>query len=434
MTGSWRTTPASRVQGQLQVPGDKSISHRALLLNALALGQAEVRNLLEGEDCLSTLAALRQMGVTIERQAPGHYRVDGVGLRGLTDPAGELDMGNSGTAMRLFAGALAPQSFATTLIGDASLTRRPMARIIRPLAAMGARISGKSNRPPLRIEPVPELLPIRYGMPVASAQVKSSILLAGLSAAGMTQVAEPAPTRDHSERMLRAMGADIEVDDRLITLNGPAELSATDIDVPADLSAAAFFLVAAAIADDAALTIKRVGVNPTRTGIIDALRLLGADIRLGNELEVGGEPVADLIVGNSTLVGTVIPPEIAPLAIDEYPALFVAAACASGVTHFEGIGELRHKESDRIEAMLTGLRAMGIQCEATEDSATVTGGAMGAATVHSFGDHRIAMAFAIAGSMAAAPLLIQDVGPVETSFPDFPRYCGRIGIHVDAIE
>ncbi len=434
MSQRWRSTPISAIGGTLSVPGDKSISHRALLFNALANGTAEVRNLLEGEDCLRTLEALRQMGVSIEQQDAGHYLVKGVGLRGLKDPAAPLDMGNSGTAMRLFAGALAGQSFASSLVGDASLTRRPMARIIRPLGAMGAKIFGKANRPPLSIQPVEQLLPIRYGVPVPSAQVKSAILLAGLSATGTTQVAEPAPTRDHSERLLSAMGANLQVDDLLVTLQGPAELTAIDIDVPADFSSAAFFMVAGTLAPAGSLRINAVGMNPTRTGLLEALALLGADISLENQRDIGGEPVADIVVTPAQLKGAVIPAHIAPLAIDEYPILFAAAAFAKGTTRFEGVAELRHKESDRIAAMETGLRALGIACESTDDVATVNGGTVRSGAVESHGDHRIAMAFAIAGSVAAGPIEIGDVGPVATSFPSFRDCCKRAGLVIEALE
>ncbi|MEO1034605.1 MAG: 3-phosphoshikimate 1-carboxyvinyltransferase, partial [Pseudomonadota bacterium] len=301
----WHVEPGAQLRGRLRVPGDKSISHRALMLNAIADGVANIDGLLEGDDCLATRRALESMGVPIERSGEGRYRVTGVGMRGLAAPDGPLDLGNSGTSMRLMSGILAAQSFPTTLTGDRSLSRRPMARVIRPLSAMGANIDGKANRPPLHIEPAERILPVRYGLPVASAQVKSAVLLAALYADGETQVSEPATTRDHTERLLGAMGADLHVDRErgLITLRGPAKLSAVDIDVPGDFSSAVFFVVAALIAAADELVIERVGVNPTRTGALEILRLMGADISVDNERDIGGEPVADLTVRRSNLRG-----------------------------------------------------------------------------------------------------------------------------------
>lgn len=423
----WEVGPTSSLSGSLRVPGDKSISHRALLLNSIAEGSAEVRNLLEGSDCLATLHAMRALGVNIEKLGAGHYRIHGAGLRGLHAAEGPLDMGNSGTAMRLLAGVLIAQPFASQLIGDRSLSRRPMARIIRPLTAMGGVISGKSNRPPLAIKVAEQLHPIRYGLPIASAQVKSSILLAALYCDGLTQVSEPAPTRDHTERLLAAMGAQIEVEDRLVSLTAGAPLQAVDIDVPGDISSAAFFIVAGALSSGPGIRLTDVGLNPTRTGVIDILRRMGASIEIEQHREVGGEPVADLVITPVPLHGADIPAELVPLAIDEFPVLFVAAACAEGATRFESIEELRHKESDRISAMTEGLRALGVECSETPDSATVHGGTISGGRVNSHDDHRIAMAFAIGASRATDTVLIDDVDNVATSFPDFVDCCQAVG-------
>lgn len=425
----WQAGPASALSGTVRVPGDKSISHRALMFNAIANGVAEIDGLLEGEDCLATRDALRAMGVPVTAHGPGSYRIEGVGRHGLRAPEAPLYLGNSGTSMRLFAGLLAAQPFATTLTGDVSLNRRPMARVIRPLGAMGANVAGKANRPPLTITPVDKLVPVRYGMPIASAQVKSAILLAALSADGLTEVSEPAPTRDHTERLLGAMGADISVDPErgVIAVNGPAELSCIDVSVPGDFSSATFFIVAGLLAGSAPLRIESVGMNPTRTGALEILRLMGGDITVTNEREIGGEPVADLIVRRSELTAIDVPPELVPLAIDEFPVIFVAAANASGTTRFSEVGELRHKESDRIAVMINGLAALGVECTETETTATVTGAAYGGGTLDAAHDHRIAMSFAVAALTAAAPIRIAGTETVATSFPGFVEHCERLG-------
>ena len=404
--------------------------HRALIINAVAEGRAEISGLLEGEDCLATLSALRMLGVQIDRRGSGAFTVHGHGLFGLQAPQGALDFGNSGTALRLMAGLLCGQPFPSILSGDASLSRRPMARIVRPLNAMGASIKGRSNRPPLRIEPVAKLLPIRYGMMVASAQVKSALLLASLYADGETVITEPAPCRDHTERLLSAMGVDISSHEREIRIVGPARLTARDIAVPADLSSAAFFIVAATVAGREPVTLPAIGVNPTRTGVLDILRAMGAKIELGNERMVGGEPVADITVAPASLRGIDVDPELVPLAIDEFPVLFVAAAAADGTTRFRGIEELRNKESDRIGAMAEGLAALGVACTTSADEAQITGGEFSGGAVHSCGDHRVAMSFAVAGSVASGPVEIDDVKNVDTSFPGFEEQCRRVGLRL----
>ncbi|MGF1643221.1 MAG: 3-phosphoshikimate 1-carboxyvinyltransferase [Thiotrichales bacterium] len=426
--------PGGKLCGSLRVPGDKSISHRSIMLGALADGITHVRGFLEGEDCLCTLRAFRAMGVAIDGPRAGQVTIHGVGLRGLKPPTAPLDLGNSGTSMRLMAGLLAGQSFATELVGDASLSKRPMRRVTEPLARMGARIESTADgTPPLRIAGGSDLVGFDYAMPVASAQVKSSLLLAGLYARGETCVAEPAPTRDHTERMLRGFGYELRRDGNRVCLSGGGDLRATDIDVPADISSAAFFLVGASIASGSDLMLEHVGINPTRTGVIEILRLMGADISVLNAREAGGEPVADLRVRAAPLRGIDIPEALVPLAIDEFPALFVAAACAKGVTRLTGAAELRVKESDRIQVMADGLQACGIEATPTPDGITITGGALRGAAVESHGDHRIAMAFAIAALRAAGTLRIRDCRNVDTSFPGFVTSARGVGLDLAAV-
>ena len=413
------------------VPGDKSISHRAVMLGSLADGVSEIRGFLAGEDCKATLGAFTDMGVPIEQRDATSLTIRGVGMRGLSAPGHPLDLGNSGTGMRLMAGLLAGQSFSSELIGDASLSERPMARVINPLTEMGAVIeSDCDGTPPLQIRGGVRLHGIDYALPVASAQVKSCLLLAGLYADGRTSILEPAITRDHTERMLRAMGVHIESGDGRVTMQGPQSLTATEIDIPADLSSAAFVMLAAVLADDAEVLITNVGVNPTRTGVIDIFQAMGADISLENSRELGQEPVADIRVRSSTLQGCDVDPSLVSLAIDEFPALFVAAASARGATTFRGIGELRVKESDRIAAMASGLRALGIRVEESEDSAIVYGGPFTGGAVQSFGDHRIAMSFAVAGSIAASTVTVHDVTNVDTSFPGFADLMRSLGLTI----
>jgi len=423
--------PGGRLSGRIRVPGDKSISHRSIMLGSLAEGTTEVEGFLEGEDALATLQAFRDMGVVIEGPHHGRVTIHGVGLHGLKPPPGPLYLGNSGTSMRLLSGLLAAQPFDTTLTGDASLSKRPMNRVARPLREMGAVIeTAAEGRPPLLIRGGQRLSGMSYEMPMASAQVKSCLLLAGLYAAGATQVTEPAPTRDHTERMLRGFGYPVAVDGSTAAVESGHKLTATHIEVPADISSAAFFLVAASIAEGSELVLEHVGINPTRTGVIDILRLMGGDISLENQREVGGEPVADLRVRAAKLKGIDIPEDLVPLAIDEFPVLFVAAACAEGRTVLRGAEELRVKESDRIQVMADGLQALGVKAEPTPDGIIIEGGSIGGGEVYSHGDHRIAMAFSVASLRAAAPIRIHDCANVATSFPNFLGLAAQAGIRV----
>ncbi len=423
--------PGSSLSGRIRVPGDKSISHRSIMLGSLAEGTTEVEGFLEGEDALATLQAFRDMGVVIEGPHHGRVTIHGVGLHGLKAPAGPLYMGNSGTSMRLLSGLLAAQSFDTTLTGDASLSKRPMNRVAKPLREMGAVIeTGPEGRPPLTIKGGQRLAGMDYQMPMASAQVKSCLLLAGLYAEGKTSVTEPAPTRDHTERMLRGFGYPVDVEGSTATVESGHALSATRIEVPADISSAAFFLVAASIAEGSELVLEHVGINPTRTGVIDILKLMGGDITLENQREVGGEPVADIRVRAAKLKGIEIPENLVPLAIDEFPVLFVAAACAEGRTVLRGAEELRVKESDRIQVMADGLIALGVKAEPTPDGIVIEGGVMGGGEVWAHGDHRIAMSFSVASLRASAPIRIHDCANVATSFPNFLSLAAEVGIQV----
>jgi len=435
MPHSFVVAPGGRLAGRLRVPGDKSISHRAIMLGALAEGETHVGGFLEGADAISTMNVFRALGVRIDGPRDGRVTVQGVGLHGLRGTDAPLDCGNAGTAMRLLMGLLAGQRFGSTLVGDESLTRRPMRRVAEPLAAMGARIDTDDGRPPVRIHPVPGLTGIDYRMPVASAQVKSAVLLAGLYADGETSVTEPAPTRDHTERMLQGFGVTVARDGNRVALRGGQALCAADIDVPADISSAAFFLVGASIAEGSDVLLEHVGVNPTRTGILDILRLMGADIALENPREVGGEPVADLRVRAARLRGIAVPPELVPLAIDEFPAIFVAAACAEGRTVVTGAEELRVKESDRIAVMADGLHALGIDARPTPDGMIIEGrGAdarpFGAGEIVTHGDHRIAMSFTMAALRARGPIRILDTANVGTSFPGFAALAARAGVDI----
>lgn len=434
MTRRFEARPAACVTGELVVPGDKSISHRALMLAGIAEGRSEVRGFLPSEDCLTTLGAMRSLGVSIERPAADRVFVDGAGLRGLSASAAALDMGNAGTAIRLFSGLLCAQPFDSRLIGDASLMKRPMERVAQPLRAMGADVRTTGGTPPVRIVGGRRLHGIDYRLPVASAQVKSAILLAGLYAEGATTVTSPAISRDHSERMLRGFGAAVEVDGLRVRLEPPARLEAQRLEVPGDFSSAAFFIVAGLIAADAAgLLIRNVGVNPSRTGLLAILRAMGAEIEVQNAREHVSEPVADLRVHRSTLRGIDVPKDWVPLAIDELPVLFVAAACARGETVVTGAEELRVKESDRIAAMSAGLRALGVDHEALPDGMRIAGVAdarLSGGVVDSRGDHRVAMAFAVASLRARAPIDIRDVANVATSFPGFVDRARAVGIDV----
>jgi 3-phosphoshikimate 1-carboxyvinyltransferase len=432
---TFRVQPGGTLRGEARVPGDKSISHRSIMLGALAEGTTRVSGFLEAEDCLATMNAFRAMGVRIEGPEAGRVIIHGVGLRGLKAPQEPLYLGNSGTSMRLLAGLLAGQSFDTVLTGDSSLSRRPMKRVTEPLRAMGAVIATtETGTAPLRIKGGARLKGIHYDMPVASAQVKSCLLLAGLYAEGETSVREPAPTRDHTERMLAGFSYPLRRDGDLVTLGSGGKLVAHDIDVPSDISSAAFFLVGASIAESANVTLQHVGINPTRTGVIDILRLMGADIELVNPREAGGEPVADIRVRSSRLRGIEIPESLVPLAIDEFPALFVAAACAEGETRLSGAAELRVKESDRIQVMAEGLQTLGIDAQPTSDGMLVRGGCLSGGRVESHGDHRIAMAFSIAALRAAGPIEIEDCGNVNTSFPNFVELARGLGLNIVAVD
>jgi 3-phosphoshikimate 1-carboxyvinyltransferase len=424
------------LKGRIAIPGDKSISHRSLMLSALAVGESRVTGLLEGHDVLATAAAMRAMGATIERRDDGEWRIHGVGVGGLLQPREALDMGNSGTSTRLLMGLIASHPITATFVGDASLSGRPMGRVIDPLAQMGADItSSPGGRLPLMVRGLAPAIPLTYRLPVASAQVKSAVLLAGLNTPGITEVIEPVPTRDHSERMLRGFGADLTVEvapdgTRHIRIRGEAELKPQTIVVPGDPSSAAFFIVAALLVPGSDVTIANVGLNPTRAGLIDVLRQMGGDIELVDPRDVGGEPVADLRVRHSALTGIDVGPAVAPSMIDEFPILFVAAAVAKGRTTTTGLDELRVKESDRLAVMATGLKAIGARVTETADGLIIdgTGGdpLPGGATVAGHLDHRICMSFAVAGLVTGSPVTIDDMAPVATSFPNFETLLGEL--------
>ncbi|MGV6860033.1 MAG: 3-phosphoshikimate 1-carboxyvinyltransferase [bacterium] len=425
-------SPGGTAQGQIRVPGDKSISHRSIMLGSLAEGTTWVTGFLDGDDCLATMHAFRGMGVKIDQPAAGSLVIQGVGMHGLSAPVGDVYLGNSGTSMRLMAGLLAGQGFDSRLVGDPSLSGRPMRRVTDPLKSMGANIdTSPDGTPPLEIHGGAKLTGINYEMPVASAQVKSCLLLAGLYAEGETCVTEPAPTRDHTERMLQGFGYSVKRAASKACVEGGGKLTACEIDVPADISSAAFFLVAASIAEGGDLWLEHVGINPTRTGVIDILRLMGASISLHNERDVGGEPVADIHVVASTLKGIDIPEELVPLAIDEFPAIFIAAACAEGETRLTGAEELRVKESDRIQVMADGLSACGIEVEVLLDGIVIQGGQLTQGEVVSHGDHRIAMSFAVAALRSNGVITIRDCENVNTSFPGFARLAAGIGMGIE---
>jgi len=430
---SFQVDEGGSLNGCIRVPGDKSISHRSIMLGAIAEGITRISGFLEGEDSLATLRAFQAMGVNIEGPDKGRVVVHGVGLNGLRAPAQPLDLGNSGTSMRLLSGLLSGQAFDSELVGDSSLMSRPMRRVTGPLAQMGAEIdTTDAGTAPLKIKGGRRLRAIDYHMPVASAQVKSCLLLAGLYAHGRTCVHEPAPTRDHTERMLNGMGYPVDCGERAACLDGGGRLAAAAIDVPADISSAAFFLVGASIAPGSDLQLQHVGINPTRTGVLEILKLMGADIVLSNPRVVGGEPVADVRVRAAPLHGIDIPLEQVPLAIDEFPALFVAAACAQGRTVLTGAEELRVKESDRIQVMADGLQALGVDAEPTADGMIIQGGAIAGGTVDSHGDHRIAMSFAMAALRASGSIRIEDCANVNTSFPGFVTLAGGVGLGITA--
>jgi 3-phosphoshikimate 1-carboxyvinyltransferase len=429
--------PANRVGGLITVPGDKSISHRALMLGAVAQGTTVVRGFLASEDCLATQAALQSMGVSIERQHDGVVHIEGVGAHGLCAPRGTLDLGNSGTAIRLLMGLLAGQSFDSNLTGDASLRQRPMERVAAPLRQMGAQIATSNGGcPPVTIGGGASLRGIEYELPMASAQVKSALLLAALYANGTTTVRSPGPSRDHTERMLESMGVRLQRSTEgaahTVSLTGPGALRGREVLVPADFSSAAFFIVAGCLAAREGLTIENVGINPTRTGLLTILREMGAKIELRNERTLGTEPVADLKVVQSELRGIVVSPELVPLAIDEFPILFIAAAAAEGETIVSGAEELRKKETDRIAVMARALRTVGVEVEERPDGARIVGGRIHGGTVESGGDHRIAMSFAVASVRASGPIDILSTAEVATSFPSFLEIARAAGLDVGA--
>ncbi|WP_324699018.1 3-phosphoshikimate 1-carboxyvinyltransferase [Novosphingobium sp. RL4] len=427
-----RFLPAGPLKGRIRVPGDKSISHRSIMLGALAVGETRVTGLLEGEDVLATAAAMRAMGASVERIGEGEWRVNGVGVGALLQPESPLDMGNSGTSTRLLMGLVASHPIHVSFTGDASLSKRPMGRVIDPLSEMGASFeASEGGRLPLIVRGASPAVPITYRLPVASAQVKSAVLLAGLNTPGITTVIEPVPTRDHSERMLKGFGADLTVTveadgTRIITLKGEAELKPQVIDVPGDPSSAAFFIVAALVTPGSEVVIENVGLNPTRAGLVEVLRQMGGQIEFLDEREVGGEPVADLLVKHSALKGIEVDPAVAPAMIDEFPVLFVAAALAEGVTVTSGLDELRVKESDRLSAMAAALTLAGAGIEEREDGLVITGtggaplpGTPGDARVTTHLDHRIAMSMAIAGLGSRDGVEVDDTRPIATSFPNF---------------
>ncbi len=435
----FQVAPGGCLRGRLRVPGDKSISHRSVMLSAIAEGESRISGFLEGADALATLAAFRRMGVEIEGPTAGRLRVRGVGLQGLRAPEGPLDMGNSGTSMRLLAGLLAAQPFPLTLVGDPSLSRRPMRRVTEPLGMMGAQVdTSPVGTAPLILRPVAGLRGIHYQLPVPSAQVKSSLLLAGLYAEGETCISEPVRTRDHTERMLTAFGYSVRRQGARVCLTGGGRLSGCRLEIPADISSAAFFLVGASIAPGSDLLLEGVGINPTRAGAINILRAMGADIELIDRRLAGGEPVADIRVRSAQLKGIRIPEDQVPLAIDEFPAIFIAAACAEGETRLTGAAELRVKESDRIQAMAEGLTRLGIQAEPQTDGIRILGGRLGSTRggreIDAHGDHRVAMAFAIAGLRASGPVEIRDCANVETSFPGFAGSAAEVGLAIQECQ
>ena len=431
--------PGGQLSGQIRVPGDKSISHRSIMLGSISEGTMTVTGFLQGEDSLATLKAFKAMGVNIQGpDEKGKVVIEGVGMQGLKKPEAPLDLGNSGTSMRLLTGLLSSQGFDLTLTGDHSLSSRPMKRVTDPVTQMGAIIdTTDKGTAPLNIksDANTRLNAIDYTLPMASAQVKSCVLLAGLYAEGRTCVTEPAPTRDHTERMLQGFGYELNVEQlddqrRKVCLEGGGKLIACDIDIPSDISSAAFFMVGASIAPGSELTLKHVGINPTRVGIINILKQMGADITLTNKAEVGGEPVADMTIRYAQLKGIHIPEDQVPLAIDEFPAIAIAAACAEGQTVLTGAEELRVKESDRIQAMVDGLQILGIDCHGTADGMVINGGQIGEGLVDSLGDHRIAMSFAMAALRSTGPISVKDCANVNTSFPDFIELAQASGLNV----
>ncbi|MBE9561398.1 MAG: 3-phosphoshikimate 1-carboxyvinyltransferase [Proteobacteria bacterium] len=427
--------PGGKIHGTIRVPGDKSISHRVVMLGALANGITKITGCLEAEDTLATIAAFKAMGVVIEKDNQGQIIIHGVGLHGLKSPTEPLYIGNSGTTMRLLAGLMAGQEFSVEMGGDKSLLRRPMTRVTKPLTAMGAKILvSDTGTPPLIISGKQHLQGIDYDMPIASAQVKSCLLLAGIYASGKTCVIEPAPTRDHTERLLLGFGYSVEKKGNKVCIKGGGHLSGKSIDVPADISSAAFFIVATCIAKNSEIVLEHVGINPTRTGIISILQRMGAKIELYNHREINGEPIADIKVQSSDLHGVNISKQEVPLAIDEFPILFIAAACAEGETVLTGAEELRVKESDRIQVMADGLQEIGIDAKPQPDGIIIQGGKIRDGIINSHGDHRIAMSFTIAALRASGTITIEDCANVATSFPNFIDLAQQVGIDVKVMN
>lgn len=434
-TGRAVSRPCGALEGEVSAPGDKSVSHRALMLAGLAVGETKIDGLLEGEDVLATAAALRALGVEVERAGPGRWRVYGRGVGGLTEPEDVLDMGNSGTAARLLLGLLATHPLTATLTGDTSLRSRPMRRVSEPLSRFGAAFHGRADgRLPLTVVGTRNPVPVYYELPVASAQVKSAVLLAGLNTPGETVVVEPSPTRDHTERMLRHFGACVQQEEGgAVRLTGEPELTASAISVPGDISSAAFPLAAAAIVPGSRVAVTGVGLNPGRIGLLDTLREMGAALTVANERVEGGEPVGDVTVAWSPLTAVDVPPERVPSMIDEFPVLAIVAAFAEGTTRMSGLAELRVKESDRLGAMAAGLEACGVAVRESADTLEVVGGrAQGGVEIASRLDHRIAMAFMVLGMGAREAVQIDDIAPVATSFPGFVGLMNRLGAAVEA--
>jgi len=431
---SFNASSCHSLNGSIKVPGDKSISHRSIMLGSIANGVTNVSGFLEGEDSFATLRAFQQMGVQIDRTG-SNIAIHGVGKHGLKSPSEPLDLANSGTSIRLMSGLLSAQSFNSQLCGDESLSKRPMARVIEPLSMMGALIDSYELKPPLSITGNQKLSAINYTLPVASAQIKSCLLLAGLYAEGETCIVENSTTRDHTERMLRGFGYPVKTSNGQISLMGGGELHACDIEVPSDISSAAFFIVAASIAKEADITLRAVNINPTRTGVLDILALMGANITLTDERVVAGELVADIQVCSAKLRGIDIPQKLIPLAIDEFPVIFIAASCATGETLLTGAKELRVKESDRIQVMADGLTILGIENEVLEDGIRIQGGEFSQqnSIIKSHQDHRISMSFAIASSRSKYEIKIEDVDNVQTSFPNFVELANKIGMNIKEI-
>ena len=432
---SFLTSKCRPLKGSIKIPGDKSISHRSIMLGSIATEITNVSGFLQGEDSLATLNSFKEMGVQIEREG-SNVIINGVGMHGLREPSRPLNLGNSGTSIRLMSGLLSAQNFDSELCGDESLSKRPMARVIEPLRKMGADISGPSSRPPLTIKGKKRLSSLKYTLPVASAQIKSCLLLAGLYADGETHISENGISRDHTERMLRGFGYKVNTSPGKVSILGGGSLKGCDIEVPSDISSSAFFMVAASIAEEADITLLAVNVNPTRTGVIDILQLMGANIELTNERLEAGELIADIRVCSSKLKGINIPEHLVPLAIDEFPAIFIAASCAKGETVLTGAKELRVKESDRIQVMADGLKSLGIENEVLDDGIKITGGKFKEqmAPIKSHHDHRISMSFAVASVKSNYEISIDGVDNVKTSFPNFVELANSIGMDITEIK